>query len=346
MPDSVAGRTNFSRRRVLQITAVAGVGGILGGNLLSEFVRQGKLHRVTSTRSGMGTLITITAVDVDPARGRSYIEDAFATIEALERVLSRHREDTPVARLNREGVLPNAPRELVHVLTEAQALAASTAGAFDITMAPLLELYTLRYGQGRRPSADEVTAARSRVGYASLSLEGSRVEFTRPGMSVTLDGIAKGYVVDRIVDGLYTSGYDSVLVDAGGDMGSRGTLEVHWNVAVQDPHNASAVTDIVSLEACTCIATSGDYMQAFSADRSSHPVIDPRTGFSPRQASSATVTSPSAMTSDALSTAALVMGPHDGLELLESLERVEGLIVGKDGARYVTQGWAGLDRAT
>jgi thiamine biosynthesis lipoprotein len=160
-------------------------------------------------------------------------------------------------------------------------------------------------------------------------------------MSVTLDGIAKGYVVDRTVATLVGAGADRVLVDAGGDMasGGQGSIDEPWTVAVQDPRDESRAVGLVRL-AGECIATSGDYLQSFTEDRSAHHIIDPRTGRSPAHTASVSVVAESAMAADALSTAVMVLGPDAGVRLLEPLDGVEGLVVTKGGEALRTKGFA------
>lgn len=114
-----------------------------------------------------------------------------------------------------------------------------------------------------------------------------------------------------------------------------------WTIGVQDPHSDAGSLGRVRL-AGNAVATSGDYMQAFTADRRHHHVLDPRTGRSPREVSAVTVVTDTAMDADALSTAIMVLGPEEGLALLERLPSAEGVIVGKDGHRYASAGFDAL----
>ena len=86
------------------------------------------------------------------------------------------------------------------------------------------------------------------------------------------------------------------------------------------------------------LATSGDYVNYLTPDMSLHHIIDPRTGSSPGHTSGVSVVAPSAMEADALSTAALVLGPREGMELLDRLDGIEGLIVAKDQTVFESKG--------
>ena len=329
-----------SRRQVLRITAVTGIGVAAGVGLVGGLLRLAGLHRVGETRTRMGTLVSITVVSPDVEAARRAVEDTFGEMDRLEGILSRHRPETPVGRLNSTGSLEGAPVELLDGLRRARRYSVLSGGAFDVTVAPLLALYASRFASGEGPPAPaQVREAAALVDHRSVRIAGASVRLDRPGMAITLDGIAKGYIVDRSVDVLVASGAERVLVDAGGDMASGGSdlIRAPWRIGVQDPHRPHGSLGVVRL-AGTCIATSGDYMGAFTEDRRHHHIVDPRTGRSPDHTSSATVVASSAMDADALSTTVLVLGAKEGSRLLER-SGAEGLIVSKTGERFSTKGF-------
>jgi thiamine biosynthesis lipoprotein len=338
----------MTRRQALRITAVAGAGLAFGGGLARELFRRAGLQRVTETRARLGTLVTITSVHPDRDAARATVETGFAEIERLEALLSRHAFGTPMARLNREGALDPAPEELLEVLSRAREIHALSGGAFDPTVGPLLALYERRHERdGSLPTDAEIDRLMERIGFDAVHVAASpdagdgSVRFLRAGTTLTLDGIAKGYVVDRAVAALAGTGAERVMVDAGGDIASGGhrVADEPWSIAIEDPDRPGRPAGRVHL-AGQAVATSGDYMQAFTQDRRHHHILDPRTGRSPKLASSVTVLTATAMDADALSTATLVLGPEAGLELLERVPGAEGLIVTKDGRRHATAGWS------
>lgn len=328
----------MDRRQLLRITAVVGVGSSLGLGVVAELVRRARLHRITETRTRMGTVVTMTVVHDDPERAHAMVSDAFGEMDRLERILSRHRPDTPVARLNSGGRVDQAPPELLTVLRHAAAYARRTEGAFDITVAPLLELYAAasRTSSGV-PLRSDVSRALELVGHQRVEIGERSVRLSRPGMAVTLDGIAKGWIVDRTVVTLERGGAERVLVDAGGDMTARGEPDGPWRVALQDPADARRARGVVHLSGRS-VATSGDYMRTFTEDRRHHHIVDPRTGSSPTHTSSVTVVAASAMEADALSTAALVLGPERAPDVLAGFDGVDALLVAKDGGETRTPG--------
>ena len=327
-----------SRREAVRITAVAGVGVALSGAILKELIERASLHRVRVSRTQLGTLVTVTVLHPSAEDGHALIAGTFAEIERLEGILSRHRPATPVAHLNRDGVVRDAPAEMVHVVARALDYARRSDGAFDPTVAPVLNLYLARFAEGASPPTEaELVAAHQLVDWRELHVDGTTIGLARPGMAVTLDGIAKGYVVDRAVAALRERGAERVLVQASGDMAAAGSEHDPWAVAIQDPHVPEGTLGVVALS--RSIASSGDYMQSFTPDRRLHHIIDPRTGRSPERASGTTVLAPTALDADAASTTAFVLGPEAGIAFLETLDGVEGVLVSKEGERLATKGF-------
>ena len=338
---SAEAREHSGRRRFLRIAAVGGLGVAFGGSALSELVRRARLREVRVTRTQLGTRVSLSVVHRDSDVARAWVEKTFAEIERLEGILSRHRRQTPLARLNRNGVLPDPPPELGTVVERALEWAKFTGGAFDPTVAPLLALYETSAARGTFPSPEAVERVRQGVGWEGISTDTSSIALARQGMSLTLDGIAKGYVVDQAVATLAAAGADRVMVNAGGDLASRGARSGAdpWQVGVQDPQNTRGTLGVLRLRG-EALATSGDYIHNFTPDRALHHILDPRTGASPLEASGVTVLAPTAMDADALSTAVFVLGPDEGIILLDQVDGVEGLVVTKAGAQRATRGFA------
>ena len=329
---SDASGRSLPRRQVLRITATVGASAILGGGLLRAALERAGLHRVRQTRTQMGTLVTISSVHPDAEAARMMVADTFDEIERLESLLSRHRVGTPVWNLNETGVVFAPAPEVLEVVQKGLDYSALTAGAFDITIAPLLNLYYSSFSEtGVAPPREKVRRALARVGFQHVRVSDREIAFQKAGMAVTLDGIAKGYIVDRAVEVLQKRGAARVLVNAGGDIASagEGLGGDAWKISLQDPRVPDGSLGVVQLRG-ESVATSGDYMQYLTPDMSLHHILDPRTGSSPTHTSGVSVVAPSAMAADALSTAALVLGPREGMELLDRLEGIEGMIVTKD----------------
>ena len=320
---------------------VAGGGSLALGATIVRGIRQlAGLHRFRSTREQMGTEVAVTVGHPDLGEARRLVEAAFEEMDRLEAILSRHRAGTAVDRLNREGRVADAPAELTELLSEARRYSELTDGAFDVTIAPLLRLYESSAAAGRLPAEGEIEAVRPLVGYRKLRVEGRSVCLMEPGMEITLDAIAKGYIADRASRVLLRGGAEHAMVEAGGDVASvGGSASVGpWRIGIEDPRAPGSVLGVVQLRD-EGVATSGDYRAAFTGDFARHHILDPRTGRSPAHASGVTVVAPTASEADALSTAVFLLGPEAGLALLGQRDGSEGLVVGKDGTTSESRGF-------
>lgn len=336
MRESRKNRWLIGRRQFLQIVAMAGATGglyhigLLGGKEGDQVVR--------FSRSMMGTEINLIVCGPDRESCLQVAQSTLERMGELERIFSRHRADSELSRLNREGVLPVASAHLAEVLGLADDISRRTNGAFDVTVLPLLQLY----GRDRLPDSTQLNHCLALVDYRKIERQGSTLTLTRPGMAVTLDGIAKGYIVDQGVATLRAAGFDNVYVEAGGDLMVSGTKPAKqpWRIGVRQPRpEIDWRMPIISTTTPLAIATSGDYMQAFSDDLRHHHILDPRTGMSPPELASATVTAPSAALADALATAAMVLGPERSMAAIGTFAGCEALLIGKDLRQYRTNGF-------
>jgi thiamine biosynthesis lipoprotein len=328
-----------SRRDAIRLTAVAGVALALGGGVAADLVRRGRLRRVSVTRTKLGTRVNVTVVHPDAGEARRMVESAFDEFERLENVFSRYRAGTAVSRLNRDGMVNDAPAELVQVMTRALEYARMTDGAFDPTVAPVLNLYVSRFaGSDVPPTEPEVAAALGLVGWRDVRVDGATIALARPGMAVTLDAIAKGFIVDRAVARLMSAGAGRVLVAASGDMSAGGAEDDPWHIGIQDPLDGQRTLGTLELRG-QALASSGDYMQYFTPDRRLNHIIDPRTGRSPELSSGTTVRAGTAMDADAISTSVFVLGPVEGIALLDRLEDAEGMLVTRSGEQVASKGF-------
>jgi thiamine biosynthesis lipoprotein len=192
------------------------------------------------------------------------------------------------------------------------------------------------------PSESEIRDVLALVGAHHVTASEREIRFDRPGMGITLDGIAKGYIVDAMA-GILARGAGAVrgfLINAGGDIRTAGAGENGrpWTVAVWDPRSSGDFPDIIHLTGAA-VATSGGYEIYFDPDRRFHHIVDPATGRSPNRCASASVIAPTAMAADALATAVFVMDPAAGVALVESLPGCDCLILDHDGRARRSTGW-------
>ncbi len=285
----------------------------------------------------MGTTVAITVLDQNETRALEAIEAAFAEVVRVDHLMSTWREMSQVSQLNREGRVAAGP-ELIHVLEQARTVSEISGGAFDVTVKPLLDLFSSSFAEaGEPPSLTELDACLQLIGYRQIAVDGDQVSLPA-GVEITLGGIAKGYAIDLAVAALELGGIDHGLVNAGGDLGALGDrVGEPWRLAVRDPLEPEGLLATISL-AGNAVATSGGYERFFDAGQKWHHLIDPRTGRSAAGVASVTVTAGSALDADALATAVFVLGEIDGLALVEDLDGVEALLVTDGGAIVASTG--------
>lgn len=300
---------------------------------------------ITRTAMIMGTELEVTINVTDP----SVVDPAFAAVVAemrrLEDMMSEWKDDSPVSLINRNaGKKPvEVPDELFKVISSAQQVSELTAGAFDISWAAMRGLWNFAPGHERVPTEDEVKKARRLIDYRKIELDPEKktVFLKEAGKSIGLGGIAKGYAVDRAMETLYRMGIKNAIIKAGGDMRVQGVSDTGpWEIGIKDPRKKDTLIAKLVLTDIS-ISTSGDYERYFIKDGVLyHHIIDVRTGYPARDCRSVTLIAPDTMTSDALSTAVFILGPLEGMRLVEKLKGVEAIIVDADG-RIVTS--SGID---
>lgn len=322
--------TQVSRRQFLRIVAASGAAALAIKTGLDK--ARGR-QTVTQTRVLMGTVVNLTLVTSNPYDGQAAIAACLSRMTDLERALSRFRPDSQVSRLNRDGVVSNACPELVELLELSRRVSDWSSGAFDITVKPVLDQYWGAAESAERlPSDHAIAEAREVVDYRRITIDDHRVSLVEPGMAITLDGVAKGYIVEAGVVELRDRGFSKVIVEAGGDLMASGDGEDGnaWRIGIRSPRaSRPGPAPPLSLRN-QAVATSGDYVQAFSPEFSHHHIIDPRTGCSGPELASATVVAPRAPVADALATAVMVMGVEEGVRLIRTLPGCEATLVTKE----------------
>lgn len=305
------------RRRFIGITAAAAGMALLplpfSGALAREANPQLRVWRGTA----LGADATLQIHHPDPGIADRLIERSLAEVHRLERVFSLYRGDSAISTLNRQGFLADPPMDFVQLLAHAEHFSRLTGGAFDATVQPLWQLYAAHFGQPhpdpRGPTDHARLAALALVGHAGVKVEARSIRFRRVGMQLTLNGIAQGYITDRIAQVLLNSGIEQALVDMGeikalGDRPGGGP----WEVGLEDPTSPDRIARTLPVRNLA-VATSGGYGTRFDpAGRFNH-LFDPANGMTSDRYLSVSVVAPRATDADALSTAFSLM-PLEGTQ--------------------------------
>ncbi len=300
------------------------------------------IKKVEETRNYMGTFVNIIVYS-DEETAHNAINSAFDRIEEIEKIASIYDENSEATSLNRNGYLDNPSQEFTELINASLYYYEITGGSFDITVQPVLELWA----EGLWEESEEVQAEKLKevllaVGSDKIKVGEGRIEFEADGMSITLGGIAKGYAVDEALKVIGDMGIKNALVNAGGDMSMLGPKPdgEMWNVELKNPDEDSDEKLPSFILSDNAIATSGNYERYFDPDKKISHITNPKTGYSADGCISATIIADSCMEADALATSIFVMGPEDGLKLVESLDGVEALIIDPERSLYKSSGLA------
>lgn len=296
-----------TRRRVIGITAAAA-----GLSLLppGRAVRA-EASFVTWRGQAMGALAVLRIHHTDRRAAERLVERAVAEVRRLERIFSLYREDSALAALNRAGVLPAPPAELVALLGECRRYWEITGGAFDPTVQALWSLHRAHFAKPGAdpagPPAEALRAALDTVGFRHVAFDRDRIVLGRPGMGLTLNGIAQGYATDRAVELLRAAGIAHSLVDMGesravGERPEGGP----WRVGIADPEAPDRVVDTLEV-VDRAVATSAAAGFRFDPQGRFNHLFDPRSGACAGRYRNVTVVAASAAVADALSTAFSLM---------------------------------------
>jgi FAD:protein FMN transferase len=320
-----------SRRRALTVMASAA-----GLPLLTPARAAERLPVLEWRGRALGAEARLLLANPDRTAARRVIARCLDEVARLERIFSLHLPDSEIATLNRTGRLDAASHDLRILLAEAQRFGELSAGAFDVTVQPLWQLYAAHFAANPSdvagPPVAGIEVARRCVDYRAIALEGARVGLLRPGMAVTLNGIAQGYITDRIAELLRDAGFASVLVQLGETVaGAPRSGGSPWRVGIPDPfapHRMVETIDAVDV----AIATSSGRATRFDAAGRHHHLFDPATGRSADRWASVSVVAPRATTADALSTALAVSPAATTTDLLRGTD-ASALFVAADGSR-------------
>jgi FAD:protein FMN transferase len=327
---------NINRRRFIKICAAASTGLTLYPSMVDAAP---VVHRWTGIALGAKAEINLLHQDLDKAR------DLFRLVESeirrLEAIFSLYKEDSELVRLNREGELFAPSLEMVELLSLSKQVHTQTNGAFDPTVQPLWDHYA-RWATGANTvETEDFTSALERVNLESVVISPAEIRFLLPGMAMTLNGIAQGFITDRVAALLSAHGCSDVVVDLG-EISAKGSAQIAdglnsdgWPVTLrpdaQRPNAQAKVT--LANRAVASSAKSGTTFD--QGGRNSH-ILDPRTGMPvENEVVAASVIARTAAIADGLSTAALVLGENGLLQSLEKTPGTRAFIVRNDS----TTGW-------
>jgi thiamine biosynthesis lipoprotein len=298
---------------------------------------------LSKTEYMLGTICTITVYD---HKSDAVLGKAFSRIKEIENKMSVNKSGTEV-----DGVGDAAGKKFVkvspdtfYVLKKGKYYSQQSSGVFDITIGPLVKLWGIGTDHARVPSIQEIDEKKSLVNYRDLKLDekGKRAMLMKPGMSLDLGGIAKGYAADEAGRVLKEEGVQHAIVDLGGNV-----LTINdspdgrpWNIGVQDPFKARGNSiGTVSVTNKT-VVTSGIYERYFEKNgKKYHHILNPFTGYPMNNdLASVTLVTDISVNADAMTKNIFYLGLDKGAKYVKNIKGLDAIFVTKDKKVYVTEG--------
>ena len=261
---------------------------------------------------------------IHEARAKEIIDVLDLELNRLDSLLNYFSEKSLVSELNRTS-RAKAPGDIIFLVTLSDSVSRLTGGLFDITVAPLLEIWGFYTGEPHLPDEDELIRARELVDYTRIMIKEDSI-FIDPGMKVDFGGIAQGFAVDRAADILRQNHVKSAIIDIGGEILTIGRSPQgrSWRVGIRNPRGGGVI-ETIALED-SAVSTSGDYEKFLTIGDQRYPhILNPHDGRPAEEFASVTVCAANAAFADAMSTAVAVMGAHRGIQFLDSLG-IKGII--------------------
>lgn len=291
------------------------------------------LHHWRGT--ALGADVSLQIYHTDRAQADLILQNAVRLMGNMEDLFSLYRPGSLLNQLNATGRVEAPDPAFVDLLQLANRVSRLSEGAFDVTVQPLWQLYNSffmgRTARGDSPSAADLKGARKLVGYEHLLIGPDKVSFDQPGMAATLNGIAQGYVTDRITAYLAEQGLTAVLVDMG-EFRALGPQadQLPWRIGLADPFIPGNLADVLEITG-GAVATSSGRGDVFDAQGQYHHLLDPHKGESSHRYASVTVTAPEAGWADALSTAFCALPKARIEQCLEACPGVRARLTYPDG---------------
>jgi thiamine biosynthesis lipoprotein len=283
----------------------------------------------------LGAWSELSLWHTDAALAQRTILRVRGEIARYERIFSLYQDDSEISRLNTSGTLGRPSSELRGLIEESQRFGVLSDGAFDISVQPLWRLYEAHFWSHSDIQSDLAArardVARDLVDFRQIDTGAARVAFARPGMAITLNSVAQGFITDAIADLLRNEGFVSAVVD----LGEFRTLGRHpdghaWRLGIRNALTASGVDRVIELDNMA-LAVSGGYGTTFEPTGRFHHIFDPQTGACANKLADAAVIGPRATVANGLATAICVAGEDRAAAMLAAYPGTHAILTRTDG---------------
>jgi len=310
---------NKSRRRLLKIVGVAAVGAIVGKSFVT-FKDKTELKKVTWNGTALGSQAEITIYHPSEKEAHKILTKSVGELTGLENLFSLYKDSSQLSLLNKKGYLENPHPEMVNIFNLSKKYSEMTNGAFDVTVQPLWNIYNKSFTDlGKPPLNTQISNALKLVDWKSIKVEKTKISYEIEGMSSTLNGIAQGYITDKIAESLINSGISNTLVQLGEYRGIGDHPEGRpWRLLISNPEHTNSIGEVEFTDAA--VATSAGLGTPFDLSGKYHHIFNPESGYNDNEYLQVSVISKTAAEADALATAFLIMNPKKSEALAKNLK--------------------------
>jgi thiamine biosynthesis lipoprotein len=278
---------------------------------------------------------TVVRIEIREPADKEVLEGCRKLCRKYDAMFSNKVEDSEIFRINNAGGNPvEVSAETVKLIKKALYYSDLSNGVFDITIAPVSELWDFHAEEPVVPAPEAVTGAVGHVDYKNILIKDNTVQLLDPLARIDVGGIAKGYIADRVKEYLKEEGVKHAVIDLGGNVLTIGGRPdgSDYNIGIQKPFDTTG-TPVTSVRISDkSIVTSGIYQRYFEVDgKKYHHILDPRTGYPcENNLYSVTIITDSSLTADALSTTCFLLGFDKGMRLISQLDNVDGVFITND----------------
>ncbi len=308
---------SFNRRRFIKIIGLSGIGAVTGGVLVN--MQDKPLHKVNWQGIALGAPSNITLFHHNKKEAQKILNKSIKQISKLENLFSLYKSDSQLSILNREGFYDNPDKEMIKLFNLSMQYSALTEGAFDITVQPLWQLYNKSFSKDKMPPKEkDINKILDLINWKSIEISENKINYSNKGMSVTLNGIAQGYITDKVTETLINYGVNNTLIQ----LGEYRAIGKHpdnrkWKLLLSNPEHSASIGEIEFEN--SAVATSAGKGTTFDQNGMHHHIFNPKDGLSSNNILQATVTSKSATEADALATSFLIMNKDKSSQLAQKL---------------------------
>ena len=309
---------NNTRRRFLKIIGLASIGAI-SGTALVKLTKTDTLKKVTWQGIALGSPAEITIYHPNQKEAEDILSESHKKLVQLENLFSLYKENSQLSMLNKNGYVKNPHPDMLALINLSKKYAEMTDGAFDVTVQPLWNLYNEAFIKTNKPPLEsEIEKTLSLVDWRSISVSKNLINYEKEGMSSTLNGIAQGYITDKISEHLINSDINNTLVQLGEYRGIGDHPDGRpWRLLLSNPEHTDSIGQIEFTNAA--VATSAGLGTPFDLTGKHHHIFDPKNGYNANNYLQVSVTSKTAAEADALATAFLILNRKASEKIARSL---------------------------